>query len=155
MFPSKLAPEWHMYTCPLLFPPLLHLIPFCHSISPPSLCYSSRINVSWGRSPYPSSSWNNVLQIRPGDYMTHHSVAFTSDCASWQHDHNGQRPRGLKKTKTNKKGTFCPKNCLSSSVGSQSIIKGFIPYFRCERLKWVTRYDHCNIAVNIHKLIII
>lgn len=26
--------------------PLLHLIPFCHSISPLSLCYSSRINVS-------------------------------------------------------------------------------------------------------------
>lgn len=79
---------------PLCYFPLPHLIPFCHSISQPSLRCSSQINVSWGRSPYPASSRNNVLQIRPGDYMTHHSVTFASDCTSRQRSNNGQRPRG-------------------------------------------------------------
>lgn len=152
MFSSILAAKWHMYTCPLLFPPLLHLIPFCHSISLPSLCYSSWINLSWGRSPYPPSSRKNVLQIRPGDYMTHHSVAFTSDCTSTM-----DRDPGVKKTTTTttKKRHILPEKLPVKQRRQSKHYQRVYPFFRSERLKWVTRCVHCNIAVNIHKLIII
>lgn len=61
--------------------PHLSLIPFCHSISLPSLCYSSQINVWWG-SPHVLSC-NNILWICPRDYVTHHSVTSTSDFTSY------------------------------------------------------------------------
>lgn len=59
----------HIQTLSLLFPPF-YFIPSCHSISLPSLCYSSQINVSWGRPPHILSQ-NNVLWMCPRDYMWH------------------------------------------------------------------------------------
>lgn len=100
-------------------------------------------------------SRNNVLWMCPRDYMWHSPQVSSSSSptwAAWARPRQNLEGRGRKKT--GGEAYFITQNWLSNSVHSQSIIKGFI-LFRCESLKWVTRYIHCNITVNIHKLIII
>lgn len=98
-------------------------------------------------------SRNKVPRIRPRDYMIHHSVTFTSDL-TWHGLKTGasstRRERGGKW-----RGIFllAQTDCQRASA-VKGTIKGFIP-FRCASLKWVTRHSHCDITVNIHKLIII